>query len=285
MTRAAATHAGWTARLAQAGVPPVEALLDAPPHALRGAETLHKPGLRGRERWRWKLAADPDGATVYVKRYRATPWRDQLDRILRQQARHSRAWWEFRQSELLHDAHVSVTRAVAFAEEMRGALERRSIVLFESAPGDAFDRAWSAALRRDEPVTRGRARFDIARRLGRFVAAFHQTGICHRDLYLCHVFVVLDAAAQCPPQFCLIDLARTHRPRFWRLRWVLKDLSQLDASARQIGATRADRLRGLLAYLGLEPGAPRARDWSRRVVARSDRIIRRVARRAAASRA
>lgn len=282
MTRAAATRDEWTARFAHAGVPCVETLLDAPPEALRGAEALHKPGLLGRERWRWKLAADHDGATVYVKRYRATPWREQLDRIVRQRARHSRAWWEFRQSELLHHAHVPVPRAIAFAEDMHGALERRSIVVFEPAPGDAFDRAWSAAQRRQDPVTRGRARFDIARRLGRFVAAFHQTGICHRDLYLCHVFVVLDPAARRPPEFCLIDLARTHRPRFRRLRWVLKDLSQLDASAREIGATRADRLRCLLAYLGLERGAPRARDWSRRVLARSHRIVRRVARRAAA---
>jgi heptose I phosphotransferase len=174
--------------------------------------------------------------------------------------------------------HINVPRAVGFAEDMRTVFERRSAVLLERAPGDGFDRVWTRLAAESAPVARGIARHDLAVRMARFVAAFHETGFCHRDLYLCHIFVDLDAAAKRPPVFTLIDLARTHRPRSRRMRWIIKDLSQLDVSARQVGASRSDRWRFLLAYLNLPRGAPRARWYARRIVRKSDWILRRIAR-------
>ena len=154
---------------------------------------------------------------------------------------------------------------------MYGLLERCSVVLIEAVVGDGFDRAWADACRRNAPLTRGLARHDTAVRLGRFVSAFHQTGFCHRDLYLCHVFADFDPAGRRPP-------VRTFRPRVRRMRWVIKDLAQLDSSARQIGASRADRLRFLCAYLGLQHGTARIRWYARRIVRKSDWILRRIER-------
>ena len=213
-----------------------------------------------------------------MKCYATTPVREQWDRVRRQCLRHSRAYWEFLQSQRLAAAHINVPHAVGFVEEMRGAFEQCSAVLLAGVPGDGFDRVWLRLCEREAPITRGIARHDLAVRLARFIAAFHGTGLCHRDLYLCHVFVELDPEGTRPPTFTLIDLARTHRPRWRRMRWIIKDLSQLDASARQIGATRTDRWRFLLAYLNLQRGAPRARWYARRVVRKSAKILRRIAR-------
>jgi heptose I phosphotransferase len=271
----------WRARLAESGLERLEALLDESGEVSRFAgrwETLSKPGLGGRRRWRWEL---PDGAAegvVYVKRYASTSLGEQWDRIRRQCLRHSRAYWEFEQSQRLAQAHIDVPCPVGFVEQMRGVLERRSAVLLERVPGDACDRTWVRLSAQGAPITRGIARHDLAARLARFVAAFHATGSCHRDLYLCHIFVDLDPDGGRPPRFTLIDLARTHRPRWRRLRWIIKDLSQLDASARQIGMTRGDRWRFLLAYLNLQRGATRARWYARRIVRKSDWILRRIAR-------
>jgi hypothetical protein len=148
-------------------------------------------------------------------------------------------------------------------------------VILENAPGDGLDRVWRGLLVGDAPITRGPARHEITARLGRFVAAFHGAGCCHRDLYLCHIFADLDPAGDRPPRFTLIDLARTHYPRWRRMRWIIKDLSQLDASAREIGATRADRWRFLLAYLNLPPRAVRARWYARRIARKSAWILQR----------
>jgi heptose I phosphotransferase len=278
---AGAVAADWAPQLVHAGVSDVHVFLAAAPAAaLPGTWTaLSKPGLGGRERWRWECAA-PEPHVLYLKRYARTRLREQLDRLLRQTVC-SRAAWEYRVSAELARQYVPAVRAIAYAEQRCGAWERRSAVLFEAVAGDAFDRVWQKLAAADDPLTRAPARQDLARRLGRFVSAFHQTGLCHRDLYLCHIFLDIDAHAAHPPRFTLLDLARTHRPRWRRTRWLIKDLAQLDASARQVGATRADRLRTLRAYLGLDRRAPRLRWFARQVTRKSTWILRQIARRAA----
>ncbi len=289
----------WSDRLARAGLSDLHRLLTDPfpPPDLSGQwEPLTKPGLGGRQRWRWKpdgpvsesnaaLTAStlqskgpPTTHVLYLKRYRSTSWNAQLDRIRRQSARHSRAWWEYQQSVELGRQSIPAARTVAVVEEMRGVFERSSALLLEAATGEALDRAWCRLRQQNAPILRGLARHDLVRRLARFISAFHQTGACHRDLYLCHVFADLDPAGRRPPAFTLIDLARLWRPRWWRTRWLIKDLSQLDSSARQIGLWRTDRLRFLLTYLGLDVNAPRVRWYARRIVRKSDAILRRIRR-------
>jgi hypothetical protein len=278
VTRFAAIADDWRGRLIQTGLTEPATLLGSdPPGVLEGEwEPLVKPGLGGRERWRWRLANAR--LVLFVKRYLRTPLRQQVDRILRQTLRHSRAWWEYHQSGELNRRYVSTVRAVGVAEEMRSIFERRSAVLFERVPGDALDRLWLKLEAEGSRLVRAPLRQGLIRCLARFTSAFHQTGMCHRDLYLCHIFADLDPESGRKPRFTLIDLARVHRPRWRRLRWIIKDLSQLDSSACQVGASRADRLRFLVAYLGLQPGAPRTRDYARRVVRKSAKILRRIAR-------
>ena len=270
----------WRERLAAAGLARPAELLDHSPLELALAgkwECLAKPGLGRRERWRWELPNGAGSELLYLKRYGPADWKSTWDRMLRQSARHGRAWWECDQSRLLSAAHVSAPQAIAAAEHMRGISERGSIVLLSAAEGDAFDRVWARAVEANEAVVHGRARHNVAIALARFIAAFHATGLCHRDLYLCHVFTKLDLGGRAAPQFTLIDLARTFRPRWRRLRWIIKDLSQLDASAQQIGARRTDRLRFLHAYLGPSLKAS-IRSYARRVVRKSDWILARIAR-------
>lgn len=278
MSDNAELSANWRQTLCDAGADNLLSLLDhaALPGALKGTWTLlTKPGLGRRQRWRWMLKPGDGASVLYVKRYERPPWRMQWDRIWRQTARHSTAWWEFAQARRLAEANIPAAAAVGYAEHMRGCLERASLVLLERVPGEAFDRAWPIAERAGAPLTRGLARHDLVRRLARFVAAFHSTGSCHRDLYLCHIFVDWSTHEAAPPRFTLIDLARTHRPRLRRMRWLIKDLAQLDSSARVLRLSRTDRYRFLLAYLGLQSRAPRARRYVRRIVRKSDRILRR----------
>jgi heptose I phosphotransferase len=266
----------WRDALAALGLSDPAALLDTAPDraGLPGRlELLSKPGLGGRERWRWTIEAEGAARVLYIKRYPAGSLRTQWDRWLRQDRSRGRAGWEYLQARRLNDASIPAAGPVAFAEQVGGALERRGVVILERAPGDALDRTLLREAGAGGAWLRGPARHELTRRLARFVSAFHTAGWCHRDLYLCHIFVDLPAAS-------LIDLARSFTPRLRRMRWVLKDLSQLDSSARAIGLSRTDRLRFLRTYLALERGAPRIRWYAPRIVRRSDRIRARDARRA-----
>jgi hypothetical protein len=270
----------WRARLAALGLTRAADLLERSPTELGLAGSwvcLTKPGLGRRQRWRWKLPGDEHAELLYLKRYGPPDWKSLWDRAVRQSAQHSRGWWECDQSRALLAARVAAPLAVAAAERMTGVLEHGSVVLFAAAEGDAFDRLWPRAVTEGAPITRGAARHQIATLLARFVAEFHQTGLCHRDLYLCHIFAQLDFSGSAPPEFTLIDLARAFRPRWRRQRWIIKDLAQLDASARQIGASRTDRLRFLNTYLGLAREG-RLGDYARRIIRKSDWILSRIAR-------
>lgn len=285
MTRRETIVPEWRERLAAGGLTALAPLLEGRPGAnglLGELELLSKPGLGGRQRWRWQLPGNGRAEELYVKVYTRTPLRAQIDRIYRQDARRSRAWWEFAQSQRLAEAQIGAPQAIGFVEEMRGRFERRSAVILSRVAGEALDRLWRRLCAEGAPVTRGPLRHDLTARLARFVSAFHSTGYCHRDLYLCHVFAELDGEGREAPGFALIDLARTCRPRLRRMRWIVKDLAQLDCSARQVGATRADRLRFLLAYLGLQRVSSRTRWYVRRVLRKSDAILRRIARKSAA---
>ncbi|MBW7906546.1 MAG: hypothetical protein LC135_16205 [Phycisphaerae bacterium] len=289
MTRRGEIEASWRERLAARGLHRVEQLLDwaGDEPRLPGAWTaLRKPGLGGRQRWRWELT-DGRGAppVLFMKRYERTPLRTQLDRIRRQDGGHSRGWWEYCMARELERAQIPTAAPVGYAEEMYGRLERRSVVLLAGVPGEPFDRAWRRLASEGSALTRGPARHDVTVRLARFAAAFHSTGLCHRDLYLCHVFADFDAEALRAPRFHLIDLARVHRPRVRRMRWLIKDLAQLDSSARQVGASRTDRLRFLLAYLGLQRVSHRTRWYARRIVRKSDHILERHSRKSREARA
>jgi heptose I phosphotransferase len=272
----------WRERLAACELARLDVLLHRSPTeaGLPGTwDALNKPGLGGRERWRWRLPGPGFVDVVFMKRYSRPRLREQWDRVTKQAIRAGRAGWEYARSIELAAASIPAPRAVGFIEEISVGVERRGAVLLEGVPGAPLDRIWQELESEAAGSTIGLARHEFAIRLGRFIAAFHGTGLCHRDLYLCHVFADIDPSCTRPPRFALIDLARTFRPRWRRARWLIKDLAQFDASAREVGASRADRLRFLLAYLGLERGAPRAHWYARRIVAKADRITRRAARR------
>ncbi|MBK9127821.1 MAG: hypothetical protein IPM13_08465 [Phycisphaerales bacterium] len=238
-------------------------------------ERLSKPGLAGRERWRWTR---DDETQLYVKRYTRTPLRQQFDRVLRQDRRGSRAAWEFEVGRRLALAGVAAAPVVGYAEEMVGPWERRSVVVLGAVPGEALDRAWPGLVAAGSPVTRGAGRHRAARELAAFVAAFHAAGLCHRDLYLCHIFMRIDSPGDKAPGFTLIDLARVFAPKLRRWRWIIKDLGQLDASAQQLGLTRTDRLRFLRAYLGGRAARAGLRAYVDAIVAKSRAILARMAR-------
>jgi heptose I phosphotransferase len=79
-------------------------------------------------------------------------------------------------------------------------------------------------------------------KLANFIKTFHNTGFCHRDLYLCHIFCDENE------KFTLIDLARAFQPWLTKSRYRIKDIAQLYYSAPGKYFSRTDRLRFYKAY-------------------------------------
>ena len=77
-------------------------------------------------------------------------------------------------------------------------------------------------------------------------AKLHNAGLHHRDLYLCHFFSRIKATKA---EVRLIDVARVKKlPRFFRQRWIVKDLAQFWYSLMQLGVDESGRGSWLKSY-------------------------------------
>lgn len=204
------------------------------------------------------------GVAFYLKRHRriAEPigWLGWLLRVTPPtDARREWEWiWNLRRSGF------GTAEPVAIGED-----GEQSLLLLEEIPDaepadDLLAREYSGPLSADALA----AKRTLLRRIGGLVRRFHR-GFIHRDLYLCHIFV--GRGAERP--LYLIDLQRL----MWAFaptgRWFVKDVAQLNYSARADFMTERDRMCLLRAYLGerLDAGG---KAFLRSVFAKTERIAR-----------
>jgi len=168
----------------------------------------------------------------------------------------------------LREDGIACASPVALGEEVRGKSEVRSVLVSEAVAGESLER-WMG---RWNELEKNNAR-DVLLSVARLVSRFHQKGYIHRDLYLSHVFY--DAAARSDDALRLIDLQRVLRPRWRKLRWIVKDLAALNFSAPQHCISRVDRVRWLREYLGTRKLNAAGKRLAYRVIGKSMSIARR----------
>jgi hypothetical protein len=83
---------------------------------------------------------------------------------------------------------------------------------------------------------------EIARR-------FHAAGFNHRDFYGCHFLVKETSQGRFDVR--LIDLQRVQRRRWFRRRWIVKDLAQLASMSPDDCVGPREKILFLKAYLGV----------------------------------
>ncbi len=107
---------------------------------------------------------------------------------------------------------------------------------------------------------------------------FHAAGFNHRDFYCCH-FLVKETS---PGQFNvrLIDLQRVQRRRWFRRRWIVKDLAQLASMSPDDRVGSREKILFLRTYLGVRKLRPRDKRLVRDVLGKLSRIRRRARRKA-----
>lgn len=164
---------------------------------------------------------------------------------------------EFRSIQAYAHQGIPALEVALFAESSRSGC-RRAILLTRALdayePMDSWFKRWHQLAARD--------RGDLIRASAALIRALHAAGKVHNRLYPKHIFLKLDgdgAGAR------LIDLERT-RSAYWGERDRVRELTSL--LLRSERTSRTQRLRFLLAYLGLPRLNAEARRFFRRVDAR-----------------
>ncbi len=202
--------------------------------------------LEGRRTLRFELA----GRAYFAKIHRGIGWREVAKNLLRLRLPVLGAQREWRAIHRLRELGVATLTPVAFGQRGRNPARRLSFLVTEalepSVDLETFcARGGLAALGLAERRT-------LIRRLATITRTLHESGVNHRDYYLCHFLLDASPAAQSQPPAArplhLIDLHRMQIRRRTPWRWRRKDLASLCYSARQAGASARDELLFLRVY-------------------------------------
>jgi heptose I phosphotransferase len=229
--------------------------------------------LRDRENWYFHPQPAQSAAPgVYLKKHHVRTWSTRVRATLSAGPGESPARVEARHARALPALGIDVMPLVAYGEKLGGDGTLESFLLTEEL-------AWYEELqaflpRRFPPRPPSGCHPDLRRiicQVAEIARRFHAAGYNHRDFYCCH-FLIRELA---PGAFDirLIDLQRVQRRRWFRRRWIVKDLAQLAYSAPGGLMGCKERVAWMRRYLGV------------RKLRRSDkRLIRAVARKVRAMR-
>jgi heptose I phosphotransferase len=218
--------------------------------------------LKIRENW-YLPAGDDAPAGMYLKKHRRRSWLGRLCAWLGFDAQ-SPARLEAQNAVALTADGIAVMQLVAYGERLHADGLLESFLLTEELHGFVDLEKWLA---RNAPAAatspqRSPRLLVVIEAVAQLAARFHGAGYNHRDFYGCHIFV-----RELPDglELRLIDLQRIQRRRWFRRRWIVKDLAQLAWSASQRSVKATHRLRFIKHYLGV-----------RKLRAKDKRLIREV---------
>ena len=211
-----------------------------------------------RENWRLELHTPHAGVRgAYLKKHKIrSPWLWLRARLGLGPGRTAGRVEAENVAALARDG-IDAMRLIAFGEKLHTDGRLESFVLTEELAGytqldhflrKRFHTLVSRTVGRDLDLDRLTA--DVATLARRF----HERGYNHRDLYCCHFFVSEGPRGRFALR--LIDLQRVQQRRWFRRRWVVKDLAQLSYSAPRERISNTQRLRFMKRYLGVRKLGP-----------------------------
>jgi len=211
---------------------------------LKGGVSLVKKNLAS-HRARVQFKAGRSEGVFFLKRYDRPPILAQLKNWFYHRSSISFGYSELRASQMLSAAGINTARVVGYGQQRNRLFEKKSFIITEKIPDAlSLEQKLPDCFCQPASAENIKLRRQFLVQSAGFIRKFHQTGLRHRDLYLCHIF--RDES----DKFYLIDLARVFKPKFFGWRFRIKDLAQLYYSAPAEYFTAADRLRFYQSYCG-----------------------------------
>ena len=181
----------------------------------------------------------------YIKRHGQSSWKEYIKPLLRLTWPILGARNEWRAILHFRDAAIPTMTPVALGESGANSF------LITEAIEDCVKFSELTSEHEARYVAEGNAasaaqlRSRLVRQVAAIARTMHQAGLHHQDFYLGHLLL----SRTDPSQIFVIDLGRVRKQRPLGMRWIVKDLAQLNFSAAEV-STKAEQLRFLREYLG-----------------------------------
>lgn len=227
--------------------------------------TVAKNVLRERTTTRFVLPArDGSSQAFYIKRHGKPPWKEYIKPFFRLTLPILGARNEWNAILHFHELGIPTMIPVCLGDD-----GRTSFLVTHSLEGFQKLSEWMAAQVAAPDIDGNADKVrQVVTRVAEIARTMHAAGLHHQDFYLGHLLLPLDESVD---GIHVIDLGRVRRKQRLGTRWIVKDLAQLDYSARF--ASNSDRKVFLDAYLGRE-----ATDCDRRLLGQISRKSQAIAR-------
>lgn len=211
---------------------------------------------QGRSIGRWTLTT-PDGRrlVVYLKRHYQLSRLSGLLALLFPSKAWSPGLQEWEHLTWAAGQGLPVPRAVAAGEFVGPGGKLQSFLAVEELTGMLpLHEAIPLAQANLDASTFVKWKRSLACEMARLARLIHDRKVFHKDLYLCHFYILADDTHRLPDDWkervIVIDLHRLGRHRLTAAWWKVKDLAQLLYSSEIPGVTARDRLAFWRAYRG-----------------------------------
>ena len=235
--------------------------------------------LEDREVWHMRVRSPDDRARgLYLKKHHVRSLGSRLRALLGLQPAKTPARIEAANVAALSTEGIAVMRLIAYGERLRGDGLQESFVITEELENYSEMHHYLRGRFVLSPCAHRSARdCDLMRLISdvaQIARRLHAAGYNHRDLYCCHFFVKDVAPAR--REIRLIDLQRVQRRRWFRRRWIVKDLAQLAWSAPSCCIKRTHKMAFIREYLGVDKLRPADKRLIRAVLRKQRRMERRL---------
>jgi UDP-glucose:(heptosyl)LPS alpha-1,3-glucosyltransferase len=169
-----------------------------------------------------------------------------------------------------HDRRLPTVEPIAVGGRVTGAVQESFLLTRGLQEYESLERI--APKRFSPPLTAElvREKRRLIHAIGVLTRQMHWSGFYHRDYYWAHLMMRRESPSPAQ-ELRLIDLQRVIRFPWLRRRWQIKDLASINYSVRELGLTRADRVRFLRAY---DASAVRDAAFQDAIIRKTDRIAR-----------
>jgi len=188
-----------------------------------------------------------DGKSYFAKLHSGVGWWEIFKNLLKLRLPVVSARNEWQAVQRLQELGIATMTAVAYGEKGRNPATRDSFIvteaLLDTQSLEDFCLNWK------DHAPDPRLKWRLIEKLAQISRVLHAHGIAHRDFYLCHFLLHMNAGNPVADlKLSLIDLHRALIKRRLRVRWIVKDIASLYYSAMNIGLTRRDCLRFVRCY-------------------------------------
>ena len=196
----------------------------------------------------------PTSPGLYLKKHRDRSWWTRLAAFLGLMPR-SPGRVEAENAITLNSLGIAVMPLTAYGEKLHADGRLESFLLSEELEGycelqDFIERRFNVSGTRRVRATLQ----DLIVQIANIARRFHAAGLNHRDFYCCHFLVKETSLGTFDVR--LIDLQRVQQRRWFRRRWIVKDLAQLASMSPDTHIGCREKVLFLRTYLGVKKLRP-----------------------------